>query len=444
MTMSGREQAYLILMEFEKSHDRISSILENQLEKKSLSDRDKKFSYNLVYGVLRHRSMLDWQAGMFFNGNYKKAVNMLKNILRLALYEINHLDHIPPHATVNEYVNLTRKKLPRQYTGIVNGILRSFLREGQHLKPEKKFKYPETRIAVTYSLPEWLTKRWISAWGEEKTTEIARSFSERPVFDIRIDTGKIPVSDLRQLLQNEGIFFAESAYFKDVLKIWDVQGLIRLGLFANGICRVQDESGRLAVELLEPQNDDTVLDACAAPGGKLLSIFQKWPKTVLVGMELFADRMRILKMNCKDWQVDPHRLVQADGLHMPYKYGCFTKILLDVPCSGLGTLQKHPDIKWRRSESEIEELSRLQLGLLESAAEMLAPAGAIVYSTCTIDPRENDEVVERFLSNKGKKFKPQKTGNEILQPFWDGDAIRTFPHMHQMDGSFAIRLQNGG
>ena len=440
--MTGRELAYQVLMEFDTSHDRISTILDRKLNKSTLSDRDKKFLYNLVYGVLRQRGLIDWRAGMFYKGNYDKVVNKLKNILRLALYEIDFLDFIPPHATVNEYVSLIKKKLPRHYTGLLNGILRNYLREGKYLKPEKKFKYPETQIAVTYSLPEWLTRRWIAAWGAEETEKIAAGFVERPVFDVRFSHERMAENEFLEVLHDNGIFFQKSAYFDDVFKIYDIQTLTRLGLFANGVCRVQDESGRLAVDLLDPQNDDTILDVCAAPGGKFASIRQNVSNgAVLLGLELFYDRLQVLKNNCRSWQIDPCHLVQGDGLSMPFKSGVFTKILLDVPCSGLGTLQKHPDIKWRRTESDVAELARLQLGLLESAAELLVAGGSIVYSTCTIDPQENEEVIGQFMANQGARFTPVMKNSKKFAPFLSGEAIRTFPHKHSMDGSFAVCLQ---
>jgi len=438
--MNGRELAYIALMQFDATSEQISSILETKLHKYKLSDKERKFSFNLVNGVLRHRNLLDWKISEFYKGTYAKALNKLKNILRLAMYEFDFLSYIPPHATVNEYVNLTKRKLPRGRTPLVNAILRNYLRDGKNLNPKKKFKYKETQLSVEYSIPEWLIKRWFGFWGIAETEKICASFSLRPEFDIHIDPRYMDVDNFEEILSQNSIKFKRSIYFENTFKMTDIQALNRLGLFQKGICRVQDESNRFVVELLNPGENDIILDTCASPGGKFISIDQHTGgASLIIGTDIFRDRLEILKQNLTTWRINPLRILQSDSMRPPFKK-VFTKILLDVPCTGLGTLQKNPDIKWRRTIDEIIAFQKMQLSLLTEASKLLVEGGLIVYSTCTIDPSENEEVIGEFLKARGNEFKIIPPSEERFRSIRDGDFMRTFPHKHQMDGAFAAKI----
>lgn len=248
--MNSRELAYIALVKFDSSQERISSILESFLHTHRLSQRDKKLYFNLTNGVLRHRNLLDWKASNYYHGKYAQSHIKLKSLFRLAFYEIEFLDYIPPHATVNEYVDLARKKLNSKAASLLNAVLRNSLRDKNPPDPQKKFKYIATQLSVKYSYPEWLILRWIGIWGEERTKKLCQSMNQRPDFDVHINPDRITISEFEKHLVNEGIGFKRSTFSEQIFKITDVQSLQRTGWLKNGICRVQDESGRIPVELL--------------------------------------------------------------------------------------------------------------------------------------------------------------------------------------------------
>jgi len=435
--MKGREAAYLGLMQFEKHKLQLNLILNEIVTKYHISSREKKFVYNLANGVLRYKSFLDWKVSEFYQGKYARVLTKLKVILRLAVYEIDYLDHIPVRATVHEYVNLARKKITARHASVVNGILRNYIRTGKNLNPEHRFKYEETRIAIQFSYPEWLIKRWIRFWGVDETRQLCNAMNQRPVFDLWINTGRITVRKFSDLLNQAGVNVYNSDYSSRILKVYDIQKIVELDLFKKGYCRIQDESAQLAVAALDPQKDDKILDACAAPGGKFMAIHDRLdsPQT-LVANDVFLDRLQVLKSNCVQARIDVYNLVQSD-FTLPAFKAKFDKILLDVPCSGLGTIQKNPDIKWRRSEKELAEFNQLQSVLLEKAVSILKPGGIVVYCTCTIDPDENENVINRYLARTDEIVELRSPLSNIDSDFLDDNFIKTFPHRHGMDGSFA-------
>jgi len=439
--MNGREAAFYILLNFEKTKDRLENLIGDQFEKVSLNPKERKFTYNLCSGVVRNLSLFDWKISALYKGNYKKALIKFKVILRLALYELDFLDYIPEFATVNEYVNLSKMKLSKREAAVVNGILRTYLREKSKYNPEKKFKFADTQISVKYSFPEWLVKRWFNIFGEDTTRELCKAFNKRPEFDIRINLQKTSVDEFEKILEKNDIKFRKSQLFDEVFKITDMQKLIRLKLLEKGYCSVQDESALLVKELMQLKDGEIVLDACAAPGGKFTAILETGIKLKgLYGMEINHDRILKLKENCKRLEFDTYNLISGDAINPPFGI-LFDKILIDAPCSGFGTIQKNPDIKWRRTLDELKEFSNLQYQILESLSEIVKPGGIIVYSTCTIDPIENENVIAKFLDkykNNFNIFPPYKS----FASFTDkNNYVHILPHKHDMDGSFVVILK---
>ena len=440
--MNARESAFHILALFEKTNQHLDSLIESQLTAGRLTAKERKFAHNLVSGVIRNKTLFDWKVTTLYKGNYKKMLDNFKIILRLALYELDFLDYIPPHATVNEYVNLAKTKIPSANVGAVNGILRTYLREGKSLKPEKKFKYADTQLAIKYSFPEWIIKRWLGFWGVDFVTALCESFNKRPVFDLRINLQKISTTEFKERLVNEKIQFSESVHFENVVKITDIQNLRNSQLLKAGFCSVQDESGLLATTLLPiPESGDRILDACSAPGGKYIALWEKFGKnTQIISVEKNGKRILKIRENSERIGALNPMIIQADAQHLPFNIK-FEQILADVPCSGMGTIQKHPDIKWRRTLEEILRFQKLQLDILDNLSQYTKPTGTLVYCTCTIDPAENEAVIEQFLERNRDEFEIVSPPVEFGDICIDSKYIRTFPHLHQMDGSFAAILR---
>lgn len=439
--MSARVVAFQILMEFEKTKRHLDSLIENRFIKINLSAKERKFVFNLVSGVVRNQTLFDWKASQLHKGNYRKSLDGFKIILRLAIYEIDFLDFIPPHATVNEYVNIAKKKLPGTNKNIVNGILRTYLREGRKLNPEKKFKHKETQLSVKYSYPEWLIKRWLNLWDKQFVEDMCVAFNERPEFDIRINQTKTTISEIKQIFDENQIDYIGSLYFDQVLKVMNIQKVIQSGLLKRGLCSVQDESGLLALELINPiEEESRILDACAAPGSKLTALLEKYQESAhITALEINAARILKIKENCRRIGAKNYHIIQGDA-EIPPINSLFDQILIDAPCSGLGSIQKHPDIKWRRSIEEIFRFQTLQIAILSELSWHVKPGGTIIYCTCTIDPSENEMVIDTFLDKMNGKFEIVPPPSRLKEFIVDSKYIRTFPHLNNMEGSFAVKL----
>ena len=337
-------------------------------------------------------------------------------------------------------MNLDKRKLDKRNSAVVNGILRTYLREKGRYKPEKKFKFRETQLSVKYSFPEWMIKKWMDWFGEEETELLCQSFNERPEFDVRINTTKIAVDEFLQILENNQVNYNKSEYFPAIVKITDVQKISQLKLFEKGYCSIQDESAYLVSELMNIQEGDLVLDACVALGGKFTAVMEKeFVNVTLIGTDIYKDRLSIVRQNCKRLGFEKYYLVQSDSIHPPFNQK-FDKILIDAPCSGLGTIQKNPDIKWRRSQKEIKDFQQLQSDILSSVSKLVKQNGIIIYSTCTINREENEEVVERFLE-ENENYSLIPPDNSFKNFIKKENFLRTFPHIHKMDGSFAAILK---
>ena len=440
--MTARETAFVTLLKFEQSRQHLDLLINSILNIHNLSAKERRFVSNLVSGVVRHLTFLDWKIGTLYNGNYKKALLKFKIILRLALYEIDFLDFIPPHATVNEYVNLAKKKLPRSQVSTVNAIIRTYLREGKSLQPEKKFKYEDTQLSIRYSFPEWMINRWLGIWGKEFVTKMCVAFNKRPHFDIRINENKISINDFKKQLISAKIDHEQSDHFGNVYKVSAIQRLRQLDFLNNGFCSIQDESGRIVTELMEPISaEETILDACVAPGSKYTALLEKHTQGVSIyGLDIDNNRLKTVRENCIRLNFSDRFLVNGDGKYPPFR-NQFDKILIDAPCSGIGTIQKHPDIKWRRRLDEILDFQKLQLSILNEMIIHLKPGGYLIYSTCTIDPSENETVIEEFMKLHKNRYRITSPPEHLMQFATDEGYVRTFPHLHNMEGSFAVKLQ---
>ncbi len=436
--ISAREAAFNIVLQFEQEKARLDILLAGGLTDFKADPRSRRFARNLSSGVIRHLLYLDWIARQLYRGKFKKMLGKTKSLLRLALYEIIFMDAVPARASLNEYVNLAKKKLGFKTSQMVNGILRSYLRQKEELQPGKIIADPLERISVLYSFPLWMVQRWEKYWGLEETERLCRAINEPPRFDLQINTLAISVRDFKNMLDRNEITFRESRYFDNMVTVEDFHEIIAHGWLEQGFCSVQDESAAIPVHVLNPQNTDLVLDICAAPGGKYLQLLQNKPQ-MAVAADIDLQRLKRVKENVTRLKLPGGYFVCADGRNLPFKTR-FTKILLDAPCSGLGVIRKHPDIKWRRQPEEPASFSILQQEILQSAATLLKVGGQMTYSTCTIDETENEDTVNAFLKNDSNGISINQPA-EKFKPFEQGRFLRTFPQHHNTDGSFCVLFQ---
>jgi 16S rRNA (cytosine967-C5)-methyltransferase len=421
-----REIAVRALRRHESSSHYIEDVLDEELARSSPAPVDRALVQELTYGVVRWKATLDWLIDRKTGGRSQKPA--LRVLLRLGLYQIFWLDRIPDHAAVNESVEIAKRLGFGPQAGFINAVLRGYIRgqaETQRVLEELKTRQPN----VGFSQPEWLCARWESRWGSEKTAQLL-DWNNRPpqVFArlnaLRTDAGKLATQ-----------WRAEGVEYDAVVREWIGENLVfelksfpplaSLPSFRQGLFYVQDPSTLLAVRELDPQPGESVLDLCAAPGGKttfMAQVMQNQGR--IVAQDADADRLGLIVENCRRLGVT---CVEACQLSTPDSQAAlFDRVLIDAPCSNTGVMRRRIDLRWRIRPEEIERLRTLQCRLLEKAAARLKPGGTIVYSTCSLEPEENSQVVQEFLT-KNPTFR--LAAERELLPFRDG-----------VDGAYVARL----
>ena len=414
-------------------------LLDKELD--NFSDTDRSLITEVVNGALRWRFRLDWFLRQLYVGEFDNLIPDVKNNLRSSIYQLVYLDRVPAYAVLNEAVEISKKKYNQKTANLVNAILRNYLRQAKKLEyVEMQLGFAE-RLAVSYSHPQWLIQRWIERWGVDHTIALCQANNERPTISVRVNRLKTSLEEFIPRLQEFGIEFEQHADFPEFFRIASFKDFRKLNFIESGLVSVQDISTNIPVRLLQPQPGERVLDMCAAPGGKSGYIGEMMQgEGTLVAMEKHHNRSKLLKENLERLGVQNFSVITADALEMPFD-GNFDKILLDAPCTGFGVLSKRVDLKWKRTEVDIKNMSKLQGELLDAAAQILVPGGAIVYSTCTIEYDENEGVVEAFLE-RHPEFELEVLTSKIPTPYlWENNVVRTFPHQHKMDGSFAVCLK---
>ena len=395
-----------------------------------------------VAGVTRWRRWLDFLLAQNYRGRYDSMEPRLRQILRLGLYELLFTD-TPPYAALNEAVELARRLVRPQAGAVVNAVLRSLLRQRDFL-PQPQTGDPVEDLAIRYSHPTWIVQRWLARYGPADTEALLRYNNERPWFGVRVRTDRISRHVVLHRLADRGLEAEPSPVLDDFIRVQRLGPLLEDRLIEKGLLAVQDESAGLAVRLLDPHPDETIVDACAAPGGKTTYIatrmrdhgrvlaFDVHPKrTELIRRAALQQGLTSIVAEALDLRQVSERYpeLQAD------------RVLLDVPCSGLGVLAKRADLRWHRRPEELDELVRLQDELLETAARLVRPGGVLVYSTCTIEPEENEARVRAFLA-RHPEFTVERADAWVpAEMVTDEGFFATWPPRDRMDGAFAARLR---
>jgi len=437
--INARMRIIEILTRVDTQQSYTDRLLENELN--AFNDADRRLITETVNGVLRWRLRLDWFLKQLYVGDYDKLIPDVKSNLRSSAYQLMFLDRIPPYAVLNEAVEISKKRFSQKTANLVNAILRNYLRQ------EKKLEYAELqldfleRMSVTYSHPKWLIQRWIEQWGVDDTVALCKSNNSRPLLTARVNFLKSTREAILHKMEENEIRFTESKYMENFFRIENFSSFRQLGLIPGGEVSIQDVSTGLPVQLLNPQKGERILDMCAAPGGKCGYIAQKMENSgSITAIEKHAARAETMKENLKRLGVTNTEILNTNALSFETAE-LFDRILLDAPCSGFGVLNKRVDLRWKRTAEDISEMKQLQKQLLEKAATLLKPGGHLVYSTCTIDPDENEAIVEEFLKNHSGFISVDLTDIAPTSFLWDKYTLRTFPQRHGIDGSYAVLLQ---
>jgi len=434
-----RGLAVKILNRVERTDAYLEKLLDNEMRNSELSGQDKALLYEIVHGVTRWMGRLDWILNGFYKGQFSKAIPNLKNGLRVALYQILFLDRIPDYAVVNEAVEFVKKLQGQKPADLTNAILRNIIRN------KNSIRYPDPEedligyLCAYYSHPSWMVKRYLERFGREGTEKLLTSNNEKPYLTLKINSMKTNTDEFKNMLTSVNLKFNQGKYLPEFFQLQNLTNITAWEYYAQGYFNVQDESAGLACNLLDVKPGMRVLDLCAAPGGKSIYIAGiMHDEGEIIAIDRYEGRLNLMEKNVKRLKINSIKTIEVNALY--YEGSGFDRVLVDVPCSGSGTISKKPDIKWKRDLFDLRELNQLQYELLKKASSIIKPDGVIVYSTCSIEPEENFNIVKKFL-DENRNFKLADISQQFPKELLDENGcIQTFPHVHNMDGAFAAKI----
>src|SRR3990172_8880632 len=411
--------------------------LEAHLEKAGLTPRDCALTTELVYGTLRWRRRLDSELQARSTRPIEGLENWLLNLLRLSDYQLRFLDRVPPWAVVNDAVQIAQRRGQKGIGNYVNALLRKLPRSSPASLPQPAD--PVEALAIRSSFPSWLIQRWIGRYGMNEAEALANAMNQRPPTTVRVNSLKTTREALQARLSKRKISSRPTRYAPDGLLLEDAPPLVSLDAFRDGLLTVQDEASILVSHLVDPQPGETIADVCSAPGTKATHLAQLMGnKGRIIAMDPHPSRLKLVAESC-------HRLgVEIAECHAgnvetlaPQFAGICDRVLVDAPCSNLGVIRRHPDVKWRRRESDLESLQPVQLSILGGAAQLVRPGGLLVYATCSLEPEENESVLTRFLANHPAFL--LEPPEQFLIQFEPSGMLRLTPASHGTDGFSAAR-----
>ncbi len=397
----NRKTAFDVLMDVEKNGAYSNLSLNNFIERNRPDS--PAFVRELVYGVLKNKMLLDWFLKQLVPSGLKKVKVQDLMLLRMGIYQISYMDSVPEYAAVSETVDMA-KKLARGREGFINGVLRGYIRSRDSLKTPERGADAAEYLAVVYSMEKWIVQLWIDAYGEEKAEELLRASNETPELSIRVNLMKTDRESLKKELEAAG-FQAEYSVISRRGLLVKGSGLLESEIYKAGKFSVQDEASILASDMLGAEPGDSVADVCAAPGGKTFATAELMAgEGVIYAMDKYEHKLKLMETQAKRAGIDNIRLLCRDSRQpLDELIGRMDKVLADVPCSGLGVMRRKPEIKYK-GKQELDELIERQQQILRAAADYVADGGILVYSTCTVNPWENEEQIEKFLRGN-REFK---------------------------------------
>lgn len=406
-----------------------------------LSDRDRDLAAELVRGTFRWRGRLDWRLQPLCNRPLSDVEPEILWILRLGLYQLEFLDRIPPHAAVDTSVELAKHFGSRGAAGLVNAVLRQSRRVEAVPEPDAS-EDPVAHLEARTSHPAWLLARWLKRYGFRKTLELAAANNARPSLTLRVTSDRVEPDDLAQDLREQGVTVEFGEYLPGTLRLPQGWHPALREVLRGGLAVVQDEAAGLVAHVSRPGAGLRVLDLCAAPGGKALHLAALCGDALVVAADVSPRRIRRLSETIARTGVATVHPIVADG-RQPATRGGFGRVLVDAPCSNTGVLQKRPDARWRRTEEDVTRLASLQGELLDAGRAQVGPGGLLVYSTCSLEPEENEHVIDAYLQrHPGDAVVP---ANDVLPDELVRDGyLATNPVDHGVDGAFAAVLRPGG
>jgi 16S rRNA (cytosine967-C5)-methyltransferase len=429
----ARLAAFSILLRVERESSYAVELLHSGLLDE-LSPVDRNLTTEIVMGVLRWRSVLDQTIALLSFTPFRKLDFEVRTALRMGVYQKQFLTKIPTHAAVNETVELVKQAKKVSAAGLVNAVMRKVGRAGSQLPTS--VSRDSSYLSVSYAHPRWLVERWVTFFSHDRAQRICEYDQRIPPTVLRLSS-----PDQEALLAAEGIQVSPGALMA-AARIVTSGDASATPMFRDGKVAIQDEGSQLVAALVG--NGWRILDCCAAPGGKTAAMATRLPEAEIVASELHPHRATLLRRLAPQQNV---KVITADALTLPYGAD-FDRVLADVPCSGTGTLARNPEIKWKLKPEDLLDLQTRQIAILRASMRHVSPGGRLVYSTCSLEPEENEKVIAACLPNSDFKIVPVRSELQRLRDsgelVWtniheliSGDFLRTLPGVHPCDGFFA-------
>lgn len=432
-----RNTAFEILYKIEKEDAYSTILLQKSIRENKMEKLDAAFVSALVYGVLERQLTLDHILKQYSKIPLRKIEMKTRIILRMGIYQLCFMDKVPDSAAVNESVKLAKKQKLMKSAGFINAVLRNFVRE------DKKYALPDQKntleyLSVFYSCPKEIVSLWIDAYGEDVTEKLLKTLSGRPPLTIRVNTLKTSAEALERELTEQGIKVCRVPFLDTALQVEHTGALEQLPAFQEGKFFVQDASSQMCVHFLDPQPGETAADVCAAPGGKTMGIsIQMQNQGKVFAFDLYEHKIHLLQNTARRLGVAIAKAQVRDAAAEKFTAPFANRMLCDVPCSGLGILRRKPEIRYKK-DTILNTLPQLQYKILCNSSSGVTTGGILIYSTCTLNPRENAQVARRFLEeHKDFEALPLSLPEGIERGICENpNEITFFPYLTGTDGFF--------
>ncbi|MFD2212903.1 16S rRNA (cytosine(967)-C(5))-methyltransferase RsmB [Metabacillus endolithicus] len=444
--MTVRDVAVETLLQIEKNQAYSNLLLNSMIKKYQVNTKDISLLTEIVYGTLQRKDTLDYYLENFIKKT-KKIDAWVRILLRISVYQMVYLDRVPERAIFFEAVEIAKKRGHKGISSFVNGVLRSLQREG--LSDINQIADSVERLSIKTSHPKWLVEKWIDQYGYEETEKMCEANLTPPSQTARVNQTKMTVDELMKTLNQNGVSVEHGDLAVDAIK--GTKGNLALtDAFSEGFLTIQDESSMLVARALNPQIGETILDACAAPGGKSTHIAERMGGTGTVhSLDLHEHKVKLIKQQAERLNLTN---IQAEALDSRlagdrFEKNKFDRILVDAPCSGFGVIRRKPDIKYTKSPEDVLKLAELQKNILHAVAPLLKSNGVLVYSTCTIDREENTDVIQSFLKHHPEFELDQGAIHhfpEKLHPYFKDGEVQLLPHYFGTDGFYIVCLRKKG
>ncbi|MDO5293810.1 MAG: 16S rRNA (cytosine(967)-C(5))-methyltransferase RsmB [bacterium] len=445
-TSQVREVALEVIIEVLEKGGYSHKVLGQALTKYQYLDKQERaFLSRLCEGTIERAIELDYIINQFSKVKVKKQKPVIRNILRMAVYQIRYMDAVPDSAACNEAVKLGVKKGFGTLRGFINGVLRNISRNQEEITYPDQAKEPIKYLSIKYSMPEWIVLKWMKEYDYKTVEGILEKYNQSKATTIRTNLLKTTPEELKASLEKAGVTVKPASYMPYAFYISNYNYLSNLEEFREGLFQVQDESSMLVGEIADVKEDNIVIDVCAAPGGKTLHMAEKLKGTGMVySRDLTYEKTAYIEENVLRLGIENVSVEARDALVLDQdSVGKADVVICDLPCSGLGVIGKKPDIKYKITEEQLSDLSKLQQEILKVVTTYVKPGGTLIYSTCTINKAENEDNMNFIVKELGFKLEnidtylPKTLQNETTKEGY----LQLIPGIHNTDGFFISRLK---